>query len=219
MLSDWTEPAGDLAAPADSPEGAAARIQASELDAKKRRATIRYLGTVDCRYWPEAEAALITGLRSDPNECVRYEAALALTNGCCCTKSIIDALVLCVSGSTKDNHPAETSQRVRNQAGVALERCLCRYTQVVGAPDASQRPEKPERPLPAPPPHGIRPRDTLPVATLQPSAITPPCSRATAPAYVPPPLGQRSLYDLAMHARARGTDRSPPPASGHGDQR
>ena len=55
--------AADLAAPSDSAEGAAARIQQSEAEAKKRRLTIRYLGTVDCRYWPEAEAA-------SPRHCV-----------------------------------------------------------------------------------------------------------------------------------------------------
>ncbi len=83
----------DLAAPADSPEGAAARIKEREAQAKKRRADVRYLGTVDCRRYPEAEAALVGALRGDENECVRWEAALALGRGCCCTRKVLQALV------------------------------------------------------------------------------------------------------------------------------
>src|SRR5262245_7073449 len=77
--------------------GAAAKVKLDEAGAKARRAAVRYLGTVDCHYWPEAEDALIGGLRMDRNECVRYEAALALGNGCCCTKKTIEALNIVVS--------------------------------------------------------------------------------------------------------------------------
>ncbi len=136
----------DLAAPADSLEGAAARIKQSEADAKKRCALVRYLGTVNCRYWPEAETALLGALRTDPSECVRYEAALALTNGCCCTKPIMEALTVAASGEAKDKNPPEMSPRVREQARAALEHCLCRYTQVVTPPQPGQRPEKPGTP-------------------------------------------------------------------------
>ncbi len=188
--------AADLAAPSDSAEGAAARIQQSEADAKKRRLTVRYLGTVDCRYWPEAEAALVTALRSDPNECVRWEAAHALAHGCCCTKPVIEALVVCVSKSDKDKHPAETSPRVLDQAQVALDHCLGRYTQVVTPPESNQRPERPEQPRPT----------ALPAPEMLPAAYAPhapapaPNAPPTVPAYVPPPLGHQSLYDVATHA-------------------
>jgi hypothetical protein len=37
-------------------------------------AAIEYLATVDCRYYPEAEAGLIAGLRAEKNECVRIAA-------------------------------------------------------------------------------------------------------------------------------------------------
>jgi hypothetical protein len=118
--------AADLANPADSPTGAAARIKADEAAAKERRANVRYLGTVDCRYWPEAKEALINALRADRNECVRLEAALALMRGCCCNKATIQALVLTVTGSADDGNPAEVSERVRAAAFTALNACLCR---------------------------------------------------------------------------------------------
>ena len=117
--------ANDIAnKPADSSEGAAARIKKDEEDAKARRNAVRFLGTVDCSRWPEAEAALAISLRFDRNECVRFEAALALTNGCCCTTSIIDALQNCVLGENKtDIFPIEKSDRVRAAAADALARC------------------------------------------------------------------------------------------------
>ena len=120
-----------MAKPADSPEGAAARAKADEADAKARRAAVRFLGTVDCHYWPEAQEALINALRGDRNECVRLEAAFALNRGCCCTKMIIKALVMCVSGSDEDGFPSERSPRVRAVAQAALAHCLECYTEVI----------------------------------------------------------------------------------------
>ena len=96
-----------MSMPADSAQGAAARIQQEEAGVEARRQAIRYLGTCDCRYWPEAQGALLKGLRSDPNECVRYEAAAALEHGCCCNRAVMEALVICVSGSDKDGSPGE----------------------------------------------------------------------------------------------------------------
>jgi hypothetical protein len=96
----------DLLKPADSAEGAAARIKADEAGAKARRAAVRYLGTVDCHYWPEASDALIGALRTDRNECVRWEAAMALGSGCCCNKATIKALAITVSGSEKNGAAA-----------------------------------------------------------------------------------------------------------------
>src|SRR5262245_15393523 len=79
----------DLMKPPDSAEGAAARIKADEAAAAERRAAVRYMSTADCRYWPEAQEALINSLRADRNECVRLEAALALGRGCCCNRATI----------------------------------------------------------------------------------------------------------------------------------
>jgi len=107
-------------------EEAAQKIKADEAQAKARRAAIKYLGTVDCHYFPEAEKALIGGLLNDRNECVRLEAALALGHGCCCTKKTIEALQVTVSGSNKLGNPGETSERVKAAAFAALQRCLAR---------------------------------------------------------------------------------------------
>lgn len=114
----------DLAKPADSAEGAAARIKADEAAAKARRAAVRYLGTVDCHYWPEAEAGMINALRTDKNECVRMEAAWQMGMGCCCTKKTVEALAITVSGSDRDGNPAERSDRVKEAARFSMERCV-----------------------------------------------------------------------------------------------
>lgn len=123
--------------------GAAAKIQADEAAAKERRAAVRYLGTVDCHYWPEAGKALIAALRSDRNECVRYEAALALANGCCCNKSTIEALIIVLSCSDRDNFPKETSARVHAAARVALDKCLSCFEDVTPVKQNIENPEKP----------------------------------------------------------------------------
>ncbi len=134
--------AADLAMPADTAQGAAARAKADEADAKARREAVRYLGTVDCHYWPEAQEALINALRGDRNECVRLEAAFSLNRGCCCTKIIIKALVMCVSGNDEDGFPSERSERVRATAQVALEHCLACYTEVVPVPPEKKKDDK-----------------------------------------------------------------------------
>lgn len=134
-----TPSAADLAK--EGAEGAAARIQADEANAKARRAAVRYLGTVDCHYWgPEAEPALIAALRTDRNECVRWEAAMALGRGCCCTKKTIQALAITVSGSDKDGNPTEKSERVKGAATIALEHCLSCYHEITPAPPAEEAP-------------------------------------------------------------------------------
>ena len=111
---------------------AAAKIKASEADAKARVAAVEYLGTVDCNVWPEAQAGLLKALREDPNECVRYAAARVLSNGCCCSRETIRKLTITVmgmaavneKGKTEDGAPAEGSERVRCAAMVALQTCL-----------------------------------------------------------------------------------------------
>lgn len=101
-------------------ESAAVKIKADEAGAPARRAAIRYLASVRCHYFPEAEAALIAALRADRNEMVRIEAANALAGGCCCTPKTLEALVLAANGSERDGNPAETSDRVKAIASVAL---------------------------------------------------------------------------------------------------
>jgi hypothetical protein len=114
--------AAELAKP--NSEGAAAQIKKDEAEAKARAAAVRYLGTVDCHWWPDAEVALIAALRADKNECVRYEAALALGKGCCCTKAVMESLAICVNGTEEDGHPWENSERVRMAAEMALIHCV-----------------------------------------------------------------------------------------------
>jgi HEAT repeat protein len=157
----------DLAKPADSAEGAAARIKADEADAKARRAAVRLLGLQDCHYWPEAQLALINALRADRNECVRMEAALAFNNGCCCSKAVIKALVICVSGSEEDGNPSESSPRVRAMAEAALQHCLACYAEVIPAPplgDGKTEPKAPGAPggEQAPPPKVLQTPAAMP---------------------------------------------------------
>ncbi len=112
-------------------EGAAAAIKADEAAAKERRAAVRFLSTVDCHYWPEAGDAMIAALRTDRNECVRWEAAMAMGSGCCCTKKTITALLITANGSDEDSNPYETSERVKAAAFESLQRCLCCYEERV----------------------------------------------------------------------------------------
>lgn len=131
----------------DGPGGTAAQVKAAQLEAPKRQAAIGQLQGVDVRYHPEAETALIAALRTDPSECVRYEAALVITSLPVCTQALADALQVCVEGSHRDGNPAELSPRVRIQAEIALDhcqQCLPPGTAVEG-----ERPEYPED-LPAP---------------------------------------------------------------------
>jgi hypothetical protein len=150
---------GPEAAKGDA-QAAAAKIAKDEAEAKERRAAVRYLGTVDCHYWGTvAEPALQAALRSDRNECVRWEAAMALGNGCCCTKKTIASLTLSVYGVDKegltvagtfaDGNPVETSERVKGAALAALQHCLSCYTEnVVPGPEKPERgPEKTDKPV------------------------------------------------------------------------
>lgn len=138
----------------DGAKGTAAKIKADEADAKERRAAVRYLGTVDCHYWPEAQDALIASLRGDRNECVRFEAALALGNGCCCTKKTIEALINATTCSNKDDFPRETSARVQAAARQALDHCLCCFQDMNPKPVDENKapPEKSKGNTPVPEP-------------------------------------------------------------------
>ena len=141
--------AADLAKPGVG--GAADAIKKDALEAKVRREKVRFLGTVDCRYYPDAVGALTAALRTDGSECVRYEAALALSRGCCCNQKTIDALEASVSGTDRDGNPAERSVRVRCTAAIALERCLACYIPPPAETDTVDPVEpKPVEPLPLP---------------------------------------------------------------------
>jgi len=109
-----------LRMPADSAQGAAAVIMLDQANVEARRKAVRYLGTVDCNWWPEAESALCDALLKDRSECVRWEAALALQKGCCCTQKVLEALTTCISGNGK---PPENSERVKAAAIGALSHC------------------------------------------------------------------------------------------------
>ena len=156
-LCPTTPTAAQLAADqaAGGAQGVASEIKADEAGAQARVAAVEYLGTVDCRYWPDAEPALIDRLRADRNECVRFAAAKALGNGCCCTKKTIAALTLVVDCESSDGNPPERSDRVKSAAFAALTNCATRYQ-----PPKPVRPEDPEEPRrpenPDPEPRAVR---------------------------------------------------------------
>ncbi len=143
---------GPMPSPADLADegavGAAAKIKAEEAQAKARKAAMRYLGTVDCSRFPDAQGALIKGLRGDTNECVRFEAALALGNGCCCTKATMEALSVSAACSDRDGLPREYSDRVRAASVSALQQCLSCYV--------DPNPPKVEKAIEGKPEEGIR---------------------------------------------------------------
>ena len=115
--------------------GAAAEGKKDAAEAKARQMDVRYLGTLDCRYYPNASKGLSDALRTDPSECVRFEAASALSRGCCCNKITLAALEASVSGMELDGNPAERSVRVRCTAAIALEKCLACYVSPASEPE------------------------------------------------------------------------------------
>lgn len=139
-------PAKDAKKSSATAQGACAKISADNQEAFARRDAVRCLARVDCNWWPEIELALINALRADKSECVRFEAALVIGNGCCCTKKMIEALTICINASTKDGNPAENSQRVRMQALNSLQHCLSCYKEKT----EPVRPEFPGGTLPKP---------------------------------------------------------------------
>jgi hypothetical protein len=169
---------GAASGAANSPSGgAAAKIKADAKAAKERRANVRFLGTVDCHWYPEAEKALIASLRADRSECVRLEAARSLGRGCCCTKKTVEALKICVAGSNRDGNPSENSLRVKMAAFEALQNCLANCAgQLDSPPPPATRPEYPAPPLAPPQPDYFAPpqrpqtprRPEYPAPTLRP---------------------------------------------------
>lgn len=64
--------------PVDSVKGLAAKIRAEELDVCNRVKAAQYLGTVDCKAYPEAQELLIKTMHEDKYELVRLAAAQSL---------------------------------------------------------------------------------------------------------------------------------------------
>ncbi len=158
-LTGGVVPAAHPPSPADMAKpgaaGTAAKIKADQFFAKERRAYVRYLGTADCHWYPDVIPSLIGALRADRSECVRFEAALALGNGCCCNKATIEALTICTTGSEKDGNPGERSLRVRTAAYVALQNCLANHPPPPPTPGefpATPQPSLEPIPLELPPP-------------------------------------------------------------------
>ena len=169
--------AAQIAALANKPNGgaeaAAAKIQASEADAKARVAAVEYLGTVDCNRFPEAKKALLAALREDPNECVRFAAARSLNSGCCCDQEVIEKLRISVAGEKKGG-PAETSCRVKAAAFSALQNCLMRVPEEEEAPQRRQTAPEGGGGLPEPLPDAkkrVKPEGTT-MNTTDTSTIT-----------------------------------------------
>lgn len=102
----------------------AAKIKLDEANVKSRIAAVRYLATLDIHFYPEAETGLISALRADRNENVRYEAALGLGTDRHATRRIVDALSVSALGHVTDGHPSETAERVRAAARQSLTRVL-----------------------------------------------------------------------------------------------
>ncbi|QDV14448.1 hypothetical protein CA51_43480 [Rosistilla oblonga] len=124
------------------PEGTAAQVKAVEMQAPQRQAAIAQLQGIDVRYYPEAEATLISALRADSSVCVRLEAAKTIATLPVCTPPLIKALQVCIAGTDVDGNPGELVPAVREQATVALNHCEC-CSPNLAAP-ANQRPEYPE---------------------------------------------------------------------------
>ena len=152
-----------LKAPASSAAGACARITKDQLEIEERRKAVRCLAKVDCNWYPEAELALINALRTDKSECVRLDAARVMAVGCCATRKTIEALTICVNGTSKDGNPPENSPRVREMALVALQRALSCYVE-------KEEPARPE--VPAQP--GVAPAEPAPAPgpPLRPASFT-----------------------------------------------
>lgn len=193
-------------------EMAAAKIKADEAGAQSRRTAVRYLAGKDCTYYPEAEFGLVAALRADRSECVRYEAALALAGGCCCTRNVAQALSITVGGGDQDGNPCEISERVKTAAWQALHRC-----QASGISVGEPVPATPIAPDAKPMPKGVhqhKPGSLQLTSYTQPADSRAPATGAATeaerrfaasvgatPARVPSrPAAPRSLLDLFTSA-------------------
>lgn len=166
---------------------AAAKIKEEQAQAAIRRQAVQYLAGLDCRYYPEAEQALIASLRADRDECVRLEAARAFLKCGCCTPAVMKALSISAAGTDADGNPCEKSPRVRMTALTALNNCQCNIESV----DTTL--PRPEMPI------GVRPasddiiRASYNAPIASPSTSSPPASNETSPAATPSNTGQSLL--------------------------
>ncbi|MEX0725256.1 MAG: hypothetical protein WEB58_23950 [Planctomycetaceae bacterium] len=81
--------------PVNSLKGVAAKIRAEELDTCNRVKAVKYLGTVDCKAFPEAQDQLIDAMHNDKFAIVRYEAAMALGHMLCKSGDPKSQKILC----------------------------------------------------------------------------------------------------------------------------
>ncbi len=174
-------------APVDSANGLAAKIEARQVDAKNRAKAAKFLGTVDCVAYPEAQEQLMKLLQEDPSEKVRLAAAKALKEqfhrghdphpgkkklrrfdtcrGCCPKPDVLNALSERAYGSDDEGCPLEPSPRVREAIAEALNECCeCWYAgyteEVVPRPAEEQAAPKKEEAEPrmAPPAEQATPK-------------------------------------------------------------
>ncbi|MCC9606409.1 hypothetical protein LOC68_18005 [Blastopirellula sp. JC732] len=144
-IANGIGPNGQPVSPA---QAAAAKIAADQAQVPARVAAVKALACVDWHWYPEAEAALISSLRCDRSECVRFQAAIAFAQARTMTKAACEALRICAEGSDKDGNPSENSPRVRMMAVEALTHC-CDCGQLFERPEQNyDRPEFPEGALP-----------------------------------------------------------------------
>lgn len=104
----------------DPAVAAAAKIQGDQAAAATRWAAVRFLGTVDPRSYPEAEAALIEALRTDRVEAVRVEAVRSLARLGTSSPAVLAALNEVLAGKEQEGQRSETSERVATAALEAL---------------------------------------------------------------------------------------------------
>lgn len=144
-IANGVGPNGQPVSPA---QAAAAKIAADQANVPARVAAVKALACVDWHWYPEAEAALISSLRSDRSECVRFQAAIAFAQARTMTKAACEALRICAEASDKDGNPSENSPRVRITAVEALVTCIS-CGQLFERPEQNyDRPEFPEGSLP-----------------------------------------------------------------------
>jgi hypothetical protein len=156
--------------------------------ARTRCAAARFLGSVDCRQYPEIEIALIAALRTDRVEAVRYETAIALGNSPAISPKLLDALNAAAVGNDLDGQPKEISDRVRKAARASLDRCargpsLAPTTQPIGEP----------RSLPISVQSGLE-QERQAAATVSTTAKT------------SPPAPSRPVYNFFLRLLGRGAD-------------
>ena len=94
--------------------------QAGPGGSQKTGGSRPFLGTIDCHWYPEAEAGLVAVCGSIGANVSAGRRRAGLARGCCCTKTTMEALAVCVSGSERDGNPAENSLRVQLVAFEAL---------------------------------------------------------------------------------------------------